>query len=60
MLSIIVPIFNEEDNIDLLYEAIERSVKALDLPWELILVDDGSKDHSLDKIRALVNKIPIK
>ena len=60
MLSIIVPIFNEEDNIDLLYEAIDRSVKPLNLPWELILVDDGSKDHSLDKIRELVKKNPDK
>jgi glycosyltransferase involved in cell wall biosynthesis len=60
MLSIIVPIFNEEDNIDLLYDAIEKSISSLKLPWELILVDDGSKDHSLEKIRALVQKNPDK
>jgi glycosyltransferase involved in cell wall biosynthesis len=58
MLSIIVPVFNEEDNIDLLYDAIEKSVLPLNLPWELILVDDGSKDHSLEKMKALVKKNP--
>ena len=56
MLSIIVPIFNEEGNIDLLYEAIEQSVGGMNIPWELILVDDGSQDHSLQKIKALVKK----
>ncbi len=60
MLSIIVPIYNEEDNIGLLFAAIEKSVQKIEIPWELILVDDGSKDHSLDKIRELVKKNPDK
>jgi len=60
MLSIIVPIYNEEDNIGLLFAAIEKSVQKIEMPWELILVDDGSKDNSLDKIRELVKKNPDK
>ncbi len=60
MLSIIVPIYNEEENIGLLFAAIEKSVQKIEMPWELILVDDGSKDNSLDKIRELVKKNPDK
>lgn len=58
MLSIVVPIYNEEDNIGLLYDAIQSSVSGLKMPWELILVDDGSKDGSLEKIHALVLQHP--
>ena len=57
-LSIIVPVYNEEQNIDLLYEAIQKSLKDVKRPWELILVDDGSRDNSLEKLRALVKKNP--
>jgi glycosyltransferase involved in cell wall biosynthesis len=57
-LSLIVPVYNEEDNVDLLYEAILKSVKDVKMPWELILVDDGSRDNSLEKMRALVKKNP--
>ena len=39
--SIIVPVYNEEENIGLLYEEVEKSVKTMGIPWELILVDDG-------------------
>ena len=57
-LSIIVPVYNEEQNIDLLYDAILKSLKDVNRPWELILVDDGSRDNSLEKLRALVKKNP--
>jgi len=57
-LSIIVPVFNEENSIGLLSDAIEKSISKLDLSWELILVDDGSKDDSLVKIRELIARHP--
>jgi len=56
--SIIVPVYNEEDSIGLLYKAVEKSLKTLGTPWELILVDDGSQDNSLDKIRGIVKEHP--
>ena len=56
--SIIVPVYNEEESLDLLYEAVEKSVKTLKQPWELILVDDGSKDSSPEKIKRIVNQHP--
>ena len=58
MLSIIVPVYNEEQNVPLLFDAIEKSVKSIKMPWELILVDDGSQDNSLQKIRELLKKDP--
>ncbi len=45
-LSIVVPVYNEEENLPLLVPAVESVVAPLRLSWELILVDDGSRDHS--------------
>lgn len=59
-LSIIVPVYNEEESLDLLYDEIKKAVEPLNLPWELILVDDGSKDNSLQKIREIVDANPDK
>jgi len=56
--SIIVPIYNEEESLDLLYAAVEKSANTMNLPWELILVDDGSKDGSKQKIEDLVSAHP--
>jgi glycosyltransferase involved in cell wall biosynthesis len=56
--SIIVPVYNEEENIGLLYKAVEKSLKTMGVPWELILVDDGSQDDSPEKIRGIVKKHP--
>ncbi len=56
--SIIVPVYNEEESIGLLYQAVEKSLKTMGFPWELILVDDGSQDNSPKKIRDIVKKHP--
>jgi glycosyltransferase involved in cell wall biosynthesis len=51
MISLVIPIFNEED---ILAELLRRSVaalSALDSDWEMILVDDGSRDGSAGIIR---------
>ena len=57
-ISIIVPVYNEEESIGLLYKAVEKSIKTRGVPWELILVDDGTQDNSLEKIRGIVKKHP--
>ncbi|MFN8378572.1 MAG: glycosyltransferase family 2 protein [Anaerolineae bacterium] len=44
--SIVAPIYNEEGNIDLLYERISAVMNQTGEPWELILVNDGSRDQS--------------
>ncbi len=51
--SLIVPIYNEEDNLPELYRRISELADQLDGPLELILVDDGSRDASLEILRSL-------
>ena len=45
-LSIVVPVYNEEDNLQHFYEAVRQTMAGLDLDWEIIFVDDGSRDKS--------------
>ncbi len=58
IISIIAPIYNEIDNLDKLYERISQTMDASGESWELILVDDGSKDGSTEKIRQYAQKDP--
>ena len=58
-LSIVVPVYNEEENIPLLHQAITNAVGPLDLAWEVILVDDGSKDGSLAALEQLADADPL-
>lgn len=61
-LTITVPIFNEEQNIVPLYDKTRAAMESLGLPWELVLVDDGSRDGSpalLDKIAAEDSRVTV-
>lgn len=51
--SIIAPIYNEADNIPILYKRIQEVMDQTRETWELIMVDDGSQDGSTDLIRDL-------
>lgn len=51
-LSIVVPVFNEEATIDLFLRAVTPLLEAIDPRWEVVFVNDGSRDHTLDIIRA--------
>ena len=55
-LSLIVPVYNEEENLPLLFDAIHRVMDPLKYSWELIFVDDGSRDKSADVLRLLASK----
>jgi polyisoprenyl-phosphate glycosyltransferase len=46
-LSIVVPLHNEEDNIDHLFERITSALNKLNITYEIICIDDGSKDNTL-------------
>lgn len=52
-LSVIIPIYNEEEIIHELYERITRAVKSITTDYELIFVNDGSKDASLVQLIQL-------
>ena len=57
-LSLIIPVYNEEENLPLLYTAIDQALTPLKDTWEVIFVDDGSRDGSFDALRFLVEKDP--
>ena len=55
-ISIVVPVYNERENLVLLDQEITKSIKPLNKNYEVILVDDGSTDGSSELIRALQEK----
>ncbi len=56
-LSIIVPMYNEEESIQLLYEKIIENVAEL-YSYEIIFIDDGSTDASVKKVKELIAADP--
>lgn len=56
--SVVVPLKNEEENIIELIEEIEPVMEGLNQPWELICVDDGSTDGTLQKLEELKSSKP--
>lgn len=57
-LSLIIPVYNEEQNLHPLYTAIDQALSPLKNTWEVIFVDDGSRDRSFDVLRSLVETDP--
>ncbi len=57
-ISVVVPLYNEEESLVELYEWIERVMQANGLTYEVIFVNDGSTDHSWDVISSLSRKHP--
>lgn len=52
-LSVVVPAFNEEGNLRKLCSEVAQSLEPLGMSWELILVDDGSRDGTWREVEAL-------
>ncbi len=49
-LSIVVPVYNEVENISLLIEKLHQTASSLSLSYEILLIDDGSTDGSWEKL----------
>jgi polyisoprenyl-phosphate glycosyltransferase len=56
MISIVIPIFNEEENLDNLYTRLTAAAPSWKDNYEIVLVDDGSRDRSLAMMRAFAEK----
>lgn len=54
LLSIIIPAYNEEDMIPITYKTIKKVMQENDIPFEIVFVDDGSKDNTYACINELV------
>ena len=57
-ITVIVPLYNEEESLPELYAWIERVMKKNNFSFEVIFVNDGSTDHSWDVIEELSKKSP--
>lgn len=51
-LSVVIPFYNEGENVDHLVEEVHETMAASPWPWEVVLVDDGSRDDTLDRMEA--------
>ncbi len=47
-ISVVVPLYNEEPNIDYLFERLETVLQGLSLSYEIVCINDGSRDNTLD------------
>lgn len=56
IISIVVPVFNEEETLNAFYGACMDAIKEADFEVEIIFVNDGSRDQSLSLIRELSKK----
>jgi dolichyl-phosphate beta-glucosyltransferase len=54
-LSVVIPAYNEEDSIESCISSIDDYMKHLGITYEIIAVDDGSNDRTLDMIRKISN-----
>jgi glycosyltransferase involved in cell wall biosynthesis len=57
-LSLVVPAYNEVENVPVLVEEIRAALAPAGLDWELLLVDDGSTDGTLDAMRRAAGEDP--
>lgn len=51
--SVVVPVYNEEGNLELLYQRVREVLDSTGETWELLLINDGSRDRSLEIMRSL-------
>jgi glycosyltransferase involved in cell wall biosynthesis len=57
-LSLVIPVYNEVENLRPLVEEIAAALDGQPLTYEVIFVDDGSSDHSFDLVQELNRAYP--
>jgi len=55
-LSIIIPIYNERENIERLYKKLDKALSRINLKYEVLLIDDGSVDGTFDQLLKMHQK----
>ncbi|HZI55251.1 MAG TPA: glycosyltransferase family 2 protein [Verrucomicrobiae bacterium] len=58
MLSVVVPIYNEEENITAFHATVRAVLEALKQSWEIVYVNDGSRDSSLSLLTEIQQRDP--
>ncbi len=57
-LSVVVPSYNEEESIGHLYESIVKNVEPIGIDFEIVFVDDGSRDATFERLRDIARSDP--
>ncbi|MBU2597933.1 MAG: glycosyltransferase family 2 protein [Actinobacteria bacterium] len=57
-LSVVIPVYNEADNVERLYKSLEEVLSKLDKSYEVLLIDDGSTDGTTDKLAEIHKRNP--
>jgi len=57
-LSVVIPVYNEEENLPPLWEELRSVLEPLGLSFEVVFVDDGSRDRSAEIIRGFRERDP--
>jgi len=57
-ISVVVPVFNEEENLPILLSRLVEVLNGLHQPFEMIFVDDGSSDGSRKVLKEMINQYP--
>ncbi|HHL32535.1 MAG TPA: glycosyltransferase, partial [Oceanospirillales bacterium] len=55
-LQIIVPVFNEQEVVDIFYEKMKQVLVTCDVDWTILFIDDGSTDGTVQHIEFLRHK----
>ena len=58
-ISVVIPVFNEEQNFAELYTRLTDSLKRISPDYELLFVNDGSKDETIALIKQYADKIKL-
>ena len=58
MISVVIPVYNEEQNLKLLMKRLRHVLRGMQRPFEIIMIDDGSRDDSLAVLKSLAAKEP--
>lgn len=53
LLTVITPCYNEEETVELFYEELSKYLPCIDMDYEILFVDDGSRDKTLEKCKKL-------
>lgn len=56
-MSVVIPVYNEEGNIQLLYDRLTSVLNGMQLSYELLFINDGSKDKTLELVKGLAEQV---
>ena len=60
MISLVIPVYNEEENLHILMERIRPVMQGMSRPHEIIFIDDGSRDSSLSILKGFASEREVK